>query len=484
MPIGGNPALEIFENVIAVSGVTTYYSAVTGSEEPKGTGIAYSLDYGSTWKFMPQPVVENPESGLYYQLEWGGQTIDILAVTTEVNNVTYDLAIDENYIYSTSWAGGLQRFDYTIENPEWEVIPLPMDYQEFLYCGEIDIDNYELNPKDPGDGGNHNHKGFSVYIDESVIWVGTANGLNKGTFDGDCINWTHITTSQGLSGNWVVGIESYEQITYAITWSTGSTEKIGLSYSKNNGENWDVVKYFTDNSIKLYNLKFDTEYMYASTIEGLYKSSNSKGACEHRGYYDHGYGDEEYCKDFLTEADCDMYSECKWHADFKYWEKYSQFIDVLTEEQVLDNSVYSSFISSDNNLWIGTGDGLAIIDENGNTSINRFWQNTESPVDGDFNFSVYPNPFYTKDYNVFNGTGHVRFISNLGKIENPHIDIFNFSMDHVKTLYNYNIITTTGEIEFIWDGKSSAGNTVANGVYFCKIQDGKNEFWAKLVVVN
>ncbi len=42
--------------------------------------------------------------------------------------------------------------------------------------------------------------------------------------------------------------------------------------TKNDGENWDVVKYFTDNSIKLYNLKFDTEYMYASTIEGLYKS--------------------------------------------------------------------------------------------------------------------------------------------------------------------------------------------------------------------
>ncbi len=57
-------------------------------------------------------------------------------------------------------------------------------------------------------------------------------------------------------------------------------------------------------------------------------------------------------------------------------------------------------------------------------------------------------------------------------------------MDHVKTLNNYNEIASTGEIEFIWDGKNSAGNTVANGVYFCKIQDSKYEFWAKLVVVN
>ena len=205
LPTGGNPAIEVFENVIAVSGVTTYYSATTDSNEPMGTGVAYSLDNGNTWEFMHQPVVENPESGFYYQIEWGDQTIDVLAVTTEVNNVTYDLAINENYIYSTSWAGGLQRFNYTINNPEWEVIPLPMDDQDVLYCGDIDIDDYELNPKDPKDGGNHNHKGFSVYIDEDVIWVGTANGLNKGTFDGDCINWTlhHISWAFWKLGCWV-----------------------------------------------------------------------------------------------------------------------------------------------------------------------------------------------------------------------------------------------------------------------------------------
>ena len=69
-------------------------------------------------------------------------------------------------------------------------------------------------------------------------------------------------------------------------------------------------------------------------------------------------------------------------------------------------------------------------------------------------------------------------------MRNPHIDIFNFSMDHVKTLHKFNEIAFKGEIEFIWDGKNSAGNTVANGVYFCKIQDSKYKFWTKLVVVN
>ena len=176
MPEGGNPALAIEENVIAVSGVTTYYSAATESNEPKGTGVAYSVDSGDTWKFIEQPIVENLEEGLYHQIEWGGQILQILAVTTAVNNVSYDLAIGGGYIYSTSWAGGLQRFRYADDIPQWEIIPLPMDNQSELICGDIDIDVYELNPKDPGDGGNHNHKGFSVFIEDEIIWVGTADG--------------------------------------------------------------------------------------------------------------------------------------------------------------------------------------------------------------------------------------------------------------------------------------------------------------------
>ena len=139
MPEGGNPALVTDGNIIAVSGVTTYYSVATESNEPKGTGVSYSVDSGDTWKFMEQPIVESPENGLYYSIEWGGQILQILAVTTAVNNVSYDLAIGGDYIYSTSWAGGLQRFRYTDETPQWEIIPLPMDNQSQLVCGDIDI---------------------------------------------------------------------------------------------------------------------------------------------------------------------------------------------------------------------------------------------------------------------------------------------------------------------------------------------------------
>ena len=56
---------------------------------------------------------------IYDYISWGNQNnIAHLSITTPINNVTYDLDINGNYIYSTSWAGGLRRFDYTLQNPE------------------------------------------------------------------------------------------------------------------------------------------------------------------------------------------------------------------------------------------------------------------------------------------------------------------------------------------------------------------------------
>ena len=449
MPEGGNPALAIEGNIIAVSGVTTYYSAATESNEPKGTGIAYSVDSGDTWKFMEQPIVENPEEGLFHQIEWGGQTLQILAVTTSVNNVSYDLAIGGDYIYSTSWAGGLQRFNHNDDVPLWEIIPLPMDDQSQLICGDIDIEVYELNPKDPADGGNHNHKGFSVFYEDNTLWVGTANGLNKGAIDGECINWTHYNTGEGLSGNWVVGIDSgfasdNEDLRrlWVISWATLSTESTGLSYSYDNGISWQYVNFFTDEGIKVYNLEISEDQIYASTIEGLYVS-----------------------------------------VDGEHWELIPNFTDSTTGEMILDDAVYTVHApDGSENIWVGTGDGLAIRGINGFVDIHRFWETTVKPSEGNFNFSVYPNPFYVKDHNVLDGSGHVRFVYNFES--NGVISIYDFYMDHVVELNNSHSAGSNGESEIIWDGRNSRGNIVANGVYFCKLNVSGQEYWTKLVVVN
>ena len=107
--------------------------------------------------------------------------IAVLPVTVPQANVTYDMALSEEYAWTASWAGGLRRFKLSDE--VWERVPLPMDSQyELTTCEDTSyvrvgakyiLKDYYLNPRDPLDGGNHNHKAFSVLSYSDTIWVGT-----------------------------------------------------------------------------------------------------------------------------------------------------------------------------------------------------------------------------------------------------------------------------------------------------------------------
>ena len=148
LPVGGNPALEVYteEQLIIVSGVETVN--FLNEEVSSGTGIAWSTDNGSSWKFIPQPQDQLPEcenltcdnplnspdececspagSGCSWDvpsqtcsqisnnivINWGGQTLSSLAIQTTAKNVTYDVSADtvNKYIYTANWAGMLRRF--------------------------------------------------------------------------------------------------------------------------------------------------------------------------------------------------------------------------------------------------------------------------------------------------------------------------------------------------------------------------------------
>jgi len=150
---------------------------------------------------------------------------------------------------------------------------------------------------------------------------------------------------------------------------------------------------------------------------------------------------------------------------------------------ILDDAVYTAYVRDGaDEVWVGTGDGLAIRELNGFVDIHRFWEATEKRSEGKFNFSVYPNPFYVEDHNVLNGSGHVRFIYNIES--GGMINIYDFSMDHVVRLNNSHSAGSNGESEMFWDGRNARGNVVANGVYFCKLTANGQDSWTKLVVVN
>jgi len=465
LPIGGNPSMKTYckdntyttytscsivddelmiedELMIIVSGVISEFA--DGQNRPKGTGISWSADNGDSWRFMPQSV-EPKESLQYIDLEWGGQTFDQLSVTTEINNVSYDLSLQGEFIYTTSWAGGLRRFKYTDAVPQWEVIPLPMDNQDSLYCGLIDTIEYHINPIDPPDG-FHNHKAFSIFSDNDTLWVGTANGINKGIINEDnCIDWIHYTSDNGLGGWWVVGIMPQELNNFtriwAITWDSEPPSAHKLTFTDDGGETWKTRSQLEEMDLITYNLYFSEASIYAATSNGLYKSNGSGN----------------------------------------YWEKMIIHVDNQGEINLSDE-VYS-VISLDNSLLVGTADGLALTHNDGVTwDIIRFWEHAQNSNKDELRFSVYPNPFYIDDMNTLRGDGHVRFIFHSGLINSATIDIFDFAMERVNRLSNPHFIDEEGEI--IWDGRNQLGDQVVNGVYFCRLTLGNNIYWTKLIVVN
>ena len=424
------------------------------------------------WQFLPQPV----DSDLDIEVPFGEGYFWQLPVTVPQANVTYDASISGKYLYVASWAGGLRRYDLSINLRKPQNIPMPMDWQSQLstcqdsaYVDTLSkitgdpipvLKNYYLNPRDPADGGNHNHKAFSVLAYDNRVWVGTANGLNKGRIVEEiiqiseneyeilsCIEWDHYKyPSSGISGNFVVAlgkqIWNNQTTIWAATVGTGeSGENQGLSYSRDDGVSWKTALL----GERVYNIDAKDSLVFVSTSSGLWKS-----------------------------------------LDGENWAKFDAAIEksLLNQRQILTNSVYAAKIDSRDSipkLWVGTPDGVAL-------SLNTQgddWKIFQADHDFDEVYA-YPNPFSPLTHNMLDSDGYVRF--HVGNIVNKEvkIDIFNFAMEkvHSKT---YNLNSYYGAIK--WDGRDMLGNHVANGVYFIRINYSKSrnqspgDNWTKLIVV-
>ena len=388
------------------------------------------------------------------------QELRRLAVTTEIDNVSYDVTIQGDYIYAASWAGGLQRFrfknippsDGSDPNP-WEPIPLPMDGELDQYCGWIDPEEFELNPKDPQDGGSHNHKGFSVHAVEDTLWVGTAGGINKGVLQPNgCINWRHFNSFRdGISGNWVIGI-THQELTdpggnpymriWAITWSTGGNESYGLSYTDDGGYTWHIIEQLTSLNLRIYGISTSSEKVVVASENGLFIS-----------------------------------------FDGSHWEKLNNPVE-SGGEQLLTEAYFSCLLEpGTSRTWVGTSDGMAFTENLGEDwEVIRFWNSTSNQVDEADRFYAYPNPIYTGSYNRLNENSYVRFVFDQSGSINAKLPIFDFSMTKVATLAQpYEV---DNEMEVLWNCKNDWGDVVANGVYFCRLETSTNTQWTKVVVIN
>lgn len=462
LPQGGIPAIAVKGDTLVVS-----FSGDNGSIQVGG-GLVISYDAqdtsGISWEYFSQPVdaatdTIKPFGEGYYRC---------LPVTVPEANVTYDSDIDQNFLWIASWAGGLRRYD--LDEGNWENIPLPMDNQDSLsLCEgfeEVDpfgrplLSGYYLNPRDPADGGNHNHKAFSVKAYGDTVWVGTANGINKGLLIDEwvqldngnqqllnCIEWEHYSfPNDGLSGNFVVGIERQQWRGKTTIWAATMNADIpgetrGVSYTRDNGLTWNTTLL----GERVYNIFAEDSLVLVSSQSGLWKS-----------------------------------------YDGENWAKYSPAIDTafMVQSQILTDIVYTSVLDDRKNeasLWIGTANGAA----NSSDLQGSSWDIFQTQYDST-EFYVYPNPFSPRNHNQLDGEGYVRF--NTGKIANTQIelDIFNFAMEKVFEK-KINLNSYNGALK--WNGRDLKGNLVHNGVYFVRLKYSPNantspiDFWDKLIVV-
>jgi hypothetical protein len=378
-----------------------------------GSGLSYTSDLGRTWTHIPQPVDRADET-------------EYSPTTTIVQNVTFDIAILDSTVWITSWGGGLRRSSDLGQT--WEVIT---------------TDGKPFNTNSSTNTGWRNHVAFSVMVENSNIWVGTADGISKSGDGGETWRrFTHQNQQLPISGNFVVAL-AYQPYTHTI-WAatieadTDTSEFRAVSKSENGGESWETMLTGTFT----HNFAFDDSVVYAATDLGLYVSNDGG----------------------------------------KNWYTVPVIHDYITGEELNGIEYYSAAVTHEgifNRLWAGNEDGLGSTIDNGNTwRVHRSFKSTQG--NDTPNAYAYPSPFSPSRH------GYLHFQYDITREGEVVIDIYDFAIDHVATIREYESapIESTFNRSARWNGKNDAGMTVASGVYFFRINVEGKITWGKLVVIN
>ena len=402
---GGLSALDIGNSMIWVA--TAFDTSTELGRFTAGGGLAWTSDPNSGWEWIPQPIDAYGDS-------------NVSAPTmTNIQNITYDIAITDTTIWIASFGGGLRK--YSLQTGQWLNVP---------------PDNVSFNALD-----NLNHRAFSVITADTLLFAGTAGGVNKSPDGGD--TWVNYSFDEDdttyISGNFVtaLGYQHTEDkdIVWAATWPTGGDEYHSVSKTENWGLTWTVCEGL--NGQMTHNFAFDDSIAYAATDEGLWKSID--------------YGDSWY---WIPQPEGINYG-------------YS----------ILEPEVYCAGVD-DTQLWVGTGDGLASSPDYGNTwFVYRAFVPTGQG--GEPSTYAYPNPYSPARWDA------VRFQYDLTAPSYVTIRIYDFAMDYVTTVTNAKYRGIPGDYYEIWNGTNSRGDVVANGVYFYKLEkSNQGTAWGKIVILD
>ena len=433
--------LTVYANMVVAS--TAVSEEINGSSVPTGTGIKVSTDRGLNWNSYPQPVDGNADSIVNY----GSNRIYALPVVVRQQNLSYDIAVTRaqndpsNFvIWICSFAGGLRRStDY---GATWQRVLLPPDNLDSININESGY-TFGLNPRD-----NLNHRVFSIVaVNDSTLYVGTADGINKSTSWG--VNWrkynfqnTDPTASEnGISGNFVVSLDVQRYGGKEIVWGAtrraeSSAEYDAMSFSSNGGANWIS----TLNDLKPNGMSFKDSIVYGFTDAGIWRS---------------------------------------YFGNFN-WAKPGLIYDERTKDVLRTSQFYCGNHFGDT-LYFGSADGLLQTRELGQPWIDK-WRILRriDPINLSSDIKTYaaPNPFAPDDE-----VTRIFYKSTLSESK-VTIKIFDFAMNPVRVLIQNATRTGTGELFTAWDGKNDNGAIAANGVYFYRIEiEGMDEVWGKILLL-
>jgi hypothetical protein len=346
--------------------------------------------------------------------------------TTIVQNVTFDIALLDSTAWIASWGGGLRRSSNMGQT--WEVVTT------------------DGKPFDANAGTNtgwRNHVAFSVMTENGNVWVGTADGISKSEDGGETWRrFTHQNQPLSISGNFVVALayQPYTNTIWAATIEadTDTSEFRAISKSENGGESWETM---LDGTFT-HNFAFDDSMVYVATDLGMYVSND---------------GGEN-------------------------WYILPEIRDHISGEEINGIEYFSAAVSNEgvlNRLWAGNESGLGSTIDNGNTwRVHRSFKSTQG--EDSPNAYAYPSPFSPSRH------GFVRFQYDITRAGEIIVDIYDFSIDHVATIRDYESYPTDGtnDRSARWNGNNNAGMAVATGVYFFRINVEGKITWGKLVVIN
>ncbi len=416
---------------------TGFRKETTAGSQQAGSGYTFSTDRGSTWSYVEQPVDDFSVDTLLY----GENRIPALGITTDVNNITYSMSTSGNEVWTASFAGGLRKSNDFGQT--WEKVILPPDNLDFI-ASDMDL-RFALSPI-AGQlipEGHLNHRVFAVHVArDSTIWAGTANGINV-SFNGG-LSWRKFNfqnQTNGILGNWVIKIADQELPDGTIRiWTTNwraedRDEMNGVSYTDDHGTSWTNVLH----TIQAYDFAFRDSIVYVATEDGVMRSDNGG----------------------------------------KTWEGSGSIVDHDSRQRFVTREVLSVAVSS-NHLWVGTPEGIAQTSDTMGENFGYTWRifRTFSEVAGTGDTYAYPNPF-SPSITVT----RIHYDTD-GSDADVSIELFDFSMNRVRTLIRNALRSGFYEHDEIWDGEDDGGNIVPNGVYFYRVLiNGNNERWGKILVL-